>query len=134
MWESLSAAFVREDDGELACPGCEDNYLHHGRVRVNNRVKEDGPAVVIDINGVGPIVESRNENPPGRRNSVEIELLCELCGPVGHLLIMQHKGKTYMTMELDDSKRMNEREKAWVKFRESDKAGAVVDVSTWCLQ
>ncbi len=129
-----------EDGHRLECPGdCSDAYLHHGRVRVSNRVAKDGeggPATVCDVNG-SHVAQSTDDSPPGYRNSVEIELLCEHCGPVGHLLIKQHKGSTYMTMEPDEGDRAVERAAAWEKFQSKVRdPNTVVSVndSTWELR
>lgn len=89
-------------NGVLACPVCGSTNLHHRRVSVWERFREDGDGIVVDVNG--PAVTTRTcARPliPGRRNGLELEFWCEECAgedTASHrmvLRILQHKGSTY---------------------------------------
>lgn len=92
-----------EDMGDLTsrllCPkdGCHNNNLHHGRVKVINRDREDSDALAVAVDH-HTVTSKRipSKEAPGRRDGIEIEFSCEEHGPVGVLSIMQHKGDTLL--------------------------------------
>lgn len=84
----------------LVCPDCGPNgsNLHHGRVTVFNRFREDGPGNRVDVcpcTGVPAITPVDDHEIPGRRNSLRVELWCE-CGRLLTLHLDQHKGTEYL--------------------------------------
>jgi len=93
------------DRGLLACPVCDGDYLHHGRVNVFMRPAEDrdGLKVTVDksrfsFNRAADWQVARAEEFPGRRDHIEIQMWCEDCGDEEGrtLIIIQHKGCTYI--------------------------------------
>lgn len=83
----------------LLCPTCGEANLHHGLVRVWSR-EEDEPVLLTRIAADGTLFMERLEpghragNPSARRGAVSIAFNCEMCGEVGDLCIVQHKGQT----------------------------------------
>lgn len=96
-----------DPDSPLVCPGCGAHCLHHGNVRVFQRLHEDGEAVLTAISGKRtepkfddhptPVPPTRLlvNVAPGRRGSIEIEFACETCELRPVLRMSQHKGSTY---------------------------------------
>lgn len=80
-------------DGGLPCPVCGDEYMHHGTVRVYERVREDEPGTITEINQSVKMTAAPSKALPGRRGTVEIDFTCEN-GHKSTLQIMQHKGNT----------------------------------------
>ena len=108
----MSASVAMADDFVLKCPGCNDDWLHHESVVVQNRASEDKDGKFITVDGLE--ISSRsavNKEFPGRRDSVEIEFWCEQCHGYDEtddistlnlpgrfvLTIMQHKGQTMLS-------------------------------------
>lgn len=91
-------------DGEIVCPRCGSCYLHHGRVIVFDRDREDAETVnrVTIHNGLAAthVVPSSGRNPSSRRGGVVIEFDCEGCGPGIELTLAQHKGNTAIAWRL----------------------------------
>ena len=88
------------EDTILKCPRCNDTYLHHAHVVVNERDHEDGPGTHYTIRGKELSV-SRKGVHDGRRNDLRIGFWCEICdeesdgmAPPLELVIRQHKGVT----------------------------------------
>jgi hypothetical protein len=78
------------------CPCCGDQYLHHGRIVVRSRVREDEPGVEVVIGGGAVHVETRGSGGfAGRRDDFRIEWWCEGCAMAFALVVKQHKGCTY---------------------------------------
>lgn len=89
---------IEPPNGELLCPRCDGNYLHHEAVSVRERLKEDGPGFATSVSGMADVsirpLESNEFE--GRRGHIEIEFRCETCGERPILFIKQHKGNTEM--------------------------------------
>jgi hypothetical protein len=88
-------------DETLRCPFCGHDYLHHGRVEVFTRLKEDAPSIAVTLDGCNlPVLGASGCNPSSRRQGLLIYFNCENCGrlPVA-LGIAQHKGNTFVTWE-----------------------------------
>ncbi len=109
----------------LHCPRCNDIYLHHEAVEVYERHGEDGPSTRIALEGMTPLIDPPNavrlgENPSDRRNGIRIVFSCEYCcrdlvaeGPDDYcaaeycrqcpaalrLVVVQHKGNTFLEWE-----------------------------------
>lgn len=81
-------------DNKLVCPECGDTYLHQTNVTVFDREEEDGKVIVREIS-TSEVKTSYQTNAHGRRNSLEIKFYGE-CGHEFILLIMQHKGETFL--------------------------------------
>jgi hypothetical protein len=93
---------IKFDDANsdwLLCPGCGFfGGLHHDRVTVFDRIREDGPSTVTEVkNGkVIRLCHNSNNNPSSRRDGIAIRFWCECCDAISELTIAQHKGTTEM--------------------------------------
>ena len=93
---------IVDEDGLLYCPRCKEqlSYLHHGRVIVYERTREDGDNIVTVVHqgekkrAVMP-KDWPSSNPSSRRDGIAIHFYCE-CSFVGELTIAQHKGRTFL--------------------------------------
>lgn len=95
----------------LLCAHCGNTYLHHFKVDIFERSKEDSPdglhvhflscdRLEINRNAV-PFVAVDNlmgGNPSPRRGGVTIVFWCENCHGVSALHVYQHKGETFLDM------------------------------------
>ena len=84
-------------DGTLICPGCGNDYLHHGKVEVFERATEDAPSSIVVVSGDGP---HEGQNPSSRRNGLLIYFDCETCDAAPVLAVLQHKGQTVIEWQL----------------------------------
>lgn len=100
---------VSLDLGVLICPGCGGDYLHHRRVDVFTRDREDsdrgthisiaaGDASGIDASDVRSFSADSNmeANPSPRRSGLTIHFICEQCDAAPQLNVYQHKGQTFV--------------------------------------
>ncbi len=95
------------ENAELICPtiGCESPFLHHFRIEVYDREKEDswrGRTTIIDNCGV--FIRNNDEqsmfgNPSIRRDGIRILFWCEWCEMVSIIEFDQHKGSTCFSLE-----------------------------------
>lgn len=91
---------------ELLCPHCGGEYLHHGKVHVHNRDREDGDTTKITVSGLKSKRRTTGGggNPSGRRDGVVIDFWCEHCTAKPQLCIAQHKGLTYIGWRNTDAR------------------------------
>lgn len=78
----------------LYCPKCQGKHTSHGLPVVYMRLEDD---YLVEVEADGEIYRFPNHlsnNPSPRRGAVVIPIKCEVCGPVGALNIVQHKGET----------------------------------------
>lgn len=89
--------------GELLCPDCRGEYLHHEAVEAFWRAEDDaeeGLRVTSSLEGAA--VETRSSMaacPSARWSALRIVFRCEHCEGVKALAIVQHKGCTYLSWE-----------------------------------
>lgn len=92
-------------DGDLLCPLCQGNYLHHTEIQVFSRSQEDAiGGQFIGISHDRTVIEgnsSMQANPSTRRDGLRIFFYCENCPETRRespliLTIAQHKGQTYL--------------------------------------
>lgn len=88
---------------EFRCPSCGNQFLHHERIEVYARDKEDAPQVTCVTVGatsglVAQSVEPDVHCPSARRSGLSIHFSCELCFARPVLEIAQHKGHTIFRM------------------------------------
>lgn len=101
-----------EQDGVLICPRCGGTYLHQYEVSIIYREQEDGPGVVVDVDGGTASIKAVGvEDPrlrPTRRDYLDITFMCEECDSTKNyedepkppslvLRIVQHKGQTFLS-------------------------------------
>lgn len=69
-------------DGEgLVCPRCGEGYLHQGPVRVYSRREDcDGTLTTVECEAKVSVAPFPGGRMPGRRQSLEIDFYCEICG------------------------------------------------------
>ena len=85
--------------GELSCPACGGDNLHHHQVVVAERKTEDREGRVVRLGHGMPEIEHAEADSPrfaGRRDHLAIQFSCETCPAQPWLLLVQHKGTTYM--------------------------------------
>lgn len=90
------------DDVVLTCPYCHSIYTHHDKVEVFERRGEDQPGTRVVVKGASVNVDANNDmrtNPSGRRNGVSVLMWCEECMMFFKLLVIQHKGSTFVTIQ-----------------------------------
>jgi hypothetical protein len=88
----------------LLCPQCGGLCLHHGRVEVFERPREDAPeGLHVTVHGMQlAVTTDLTGNPSARRNGLRIVLWCEWCQAHPALTLAQHKGSTYLQWESDE--------------------------------
>ncbi len=89
-------------DRELVCPNCEGLCLHHEQVEVFTRRaedSEDGARVVCGGDRTVSISPSIEGNPSRRRGGLRVRFRCENCENLPVLILVQHKGSTYLEWE-----------------------------------
>ncbi len=88
----------------LLCPLCGGNYLHHKVIETFERCEdaEEGMHTTITRDRVDVKYEPLVDNPSPRRDGLKIEFYCEFCGNQLTLVILQHKGETWVGWDVDD--------------------------------
>lgn len=112
------------EDGLLCCAGCGGTYLHHDRIEVFNRSKEDAlTGVRVRVAGLrvatGP--DAHKGNPSSRRDGVAIRFWCEQCPALTDLLVAQHKGQTEIYTVISDPLRALEDGGRLMRIAEKEK-------------
>ena len=79
------------DKGELLCPGCGREYLRAVKVEAFDRSSEDMGGVHVTVSSGKATVDNV------RKEGVKVFFTCETCNCESVLMIMQHKGTTYIT-------------------------------------
>ena len=94
----------------LVCPVCNGENLHQQAVGVYynpfDSRREDSRGVLVTPDGectVHTELLAGVLNPSDRRDGIRISFLCECSCKVPDLLILQHKGTTYMAWENEPS-------------------------------
>jgi len=83
--------------GELKCPSCGFNYLHHDKVEIFERGEDEEKGLHVKVeNGVATIDTNLSGNPSARRHGLTIQFWCEGCKAKPVLSISQHKGNTWI--------------------------------------
>lgn len=96
----MALKFNDAEDGELVCPSCGFNYLHHVKVEVFERSEDALHGVHVAVSEGQAVMDTSLEgNPSGRRHGITIQFECEGCDAEPVLSISQHKGYTYMTFD-----------------------------------
>ena len=85
--------------GELKCPSCGSNYLHHEKVEVFERGEDEEKGLHVTIeNGVAKTDTNLSGNPSARRHGLLIHFSCEGCKANPVLSLSQHKGNTWVDL------------------------------------
>jgi len=91
-----------DDERTLLCPNCGGNYLHQLSAEVYFVDREDsdtGNAFEISKSYVRSV--PMINNPSSRRDGIRIVFECEFCDAAPSLTIVQHKGQTFASWELE---------------------------------
>lgn len=86
------------DTPTLLCPLCGGSDLHHGAIETFER-REDakhGMHTVVTHDHVDVKYDALVDNPSARRHGFKVTFRCEQCGTLPPLLVLQHKGKTWI--------------------------------------
>ena len=86
------------DEVTLLCPKCGGAFLHQYEIEVWIRQKEDadeGTHVLVSKSVVSEN-KSMEGNPSPRRDGLSISFACENCDGVHKLIVIQHKGSTFL--------------------------------------
>ena len=100
-----------DDWSAICCPACGFDYLHHYKVETYFRDTEDSNNGLMvtaksaskryeevskpaegSVNARAPMIN----NPSDRRDGIRIWLWCEGCEVRSALILIQHKGQTFM--------------------------------------
>ena len=99
------------DNSSLNCPRCLGNNLHQVAYTIFERAEDDSRTAVTVVRGQQVTTGTLNSNdyavrnPSTRRQGLRITFDCETCGPEDtargplELVILQHKGMTYIYWE-----------------------------------
>lgn len=83
--------------GELKCPSCGFNYLHHNRIEIFERGEDEQKGLHVTVeNGELQTNTNLEGNPSSRRHGLLIHFWCEGCKAQPVLSISQHKGNTWV--------------------------------------
>jgi hypothetical protein len=83
--------------GELKCPSCGNNYLHHEKVEVFERGEDEEKGLHVTIeNGAVTTNNNLSGNPSSRRHGLLVHFSCEGCKATPVLSLSQHKGNTWV--------------------------------------
>jgi hypothetical protein len=87
-------------DNHLTCPRCRSEYLHHGTVTIYDRAEDEPDVTIIEVKDqIAHSCVMDNEksgNPSLRRDGLVVEFWCEHCDAPLELVVLQHKGQTYV--------------------------------------
>jgi hypothetical protein len=111
-----------QDDARaiLHCPCCTSEYTHHENISIGSRIEdEDGIRTRINLDGKVTIQREQAHAFRGRRSEVLIEFWCEQCPFGGRLILLQHKGQSFLSWERDDSINRHAKEKLYNEHMQS---------------
>lgn len=100
-FEELSAN--AQMGGELLCPstGCDSQYLTHYSIEVFERGEDATTGLHVTVaEGSASLDNDLAGNPSKRRHGLSILFSCEQCQKSHRLTIAQHKGSTWVNMEV----------------------------------
>jgi len=87
----------------LLCPSCSSNHLHHWRVEVFERAKDEANGVHVSVEDGKPSIDTDlTGNPSERRHGLIIHFACEVCSAMSALTFAQHKGNTFVDFKYAD--------------------------------
>lgn len=89
--------------GELKCPACGFNCLHHEKVEIFERTEDAEIGLHVTVSG-GEAETNTNlsGNPSPRRHGLLVYFSCEGCSAISTLSLIQHKGNTYMKFSFEE--------------------------------
>lgn len=90
---------IINEDNVLLCPTCGCYNLHQNQIVSVFRDDEDKDGTIVNITRKR-IIKKRatSKDIPYRRDAAFVYFTCEECGETSSLIILQHKGCTYLTM------------------------------------
>lgn len=86
--------------GELVCPSCGSEYLHHHKVEVFERKEDATQGLHVTVSKDSAAIDNvLDGNPSARRHGLSVHFWCEGCKAEPVLSIGQHKGNTNVTFK-----------------------------------
>ena len=89
----------------LACPFCDNNWLHFDEVQVGGRPQEDGDFVNVSVDDGGHVRQKLLDSDMAkptlgdmRRHYISLVAWCESCHARFAYTFVQHKGHTKMQL------------------------------------
>ena len=84
----------------LECPSCGCDYLHHYKIESFERDDDEETGVHVSVKGKSVSVDTdMRRNPSKRRHGMMIYFFCEYCTTKPVIELIQHKGRTHLTMK-----------------------------------
>jgi len=92
------------DKPTLLCPFCGGNFLHHVQLETFERGEDakKGMHTVVTADHVDVKYDSLVGNPSARRHGFKVTFRCEQCNNPLTLLVLQHKGETWVGWDNGD--------------------------------
>ena len=92
------------DGSILLCPCCKEGHLHHTRVEIYSRKEDASSGLLVDQSLEPSQINitpngSMEDNPSPRRGGIRITFDCECCPKTSRLIVVQHKGSTFVEWE-----------------------------------
>lgn len=105
VYMSIRIDTDNRDVGTLACPHCDDEYIHIDGVQISARSEDVAPNEIA-VNAItGKIETHRSERAPwgrvfenGRRQRIVLTGWCEMCNVHFSIVFLQHKGQTFVEL------------------------------------
>lgn len=92
-------------EANLQCPACGGDYLHHHKVEVFDRKPDAEVGLHVVVEGEGATVDTDIQgNPSSRRHGLMIHFWCETCDNRSVLSVVQHKGTTFLSLDVKAKK------------------------------
>ncbi len=88
-----------EDSLQFECPLCGGDNVHQNEVVVMERVGSEDTDVLRTTCKGSQVKTEYTEPQYGRRNSLVIRFACESCPGTFALVVMQHKGITFLVLD-----------------------------------
>ena len=92
------------DNPTLLCPLCGCNFLHHIAIETFERYEDAGRGMhtIVTHDHVDVKYDALVGNPSSRRHGFKVTFRCEQCDNLLILLVLQHKGETWMGWAAED--------------------------------
>ena len=85
--------------GDLKCPSCGFNKLHHEKVKIFEREEDEEKGLHVTVeSSVVKTDTNMSSNSSARRHGLKIYFSCEGCEAKPLLSISQHKGNTFVDL------------------------------------
>lgn len=87
------------DGSILLCPNCGDYGLHHRAIEIFDRKEGDEKGLRVAVSNMKAKIDTElTGNPSKDRNGLKLYFSCESCDAISSLSIVQHKGRTCLSI------------------------------------